>query len=267
MNLDLDNITVKVACRVDNTCQATPNFRFTEVRLSEDFEGLDPIDPTALVPSGNLAPAPPDTETDWVFFGAVYDSTGTLKFPYGPFAAPNATASPSDTFISAVVTGEGGAEQGVNQLSIFSDYNCCFPDDGHVNGTDLVEISVFREFTIGCDVPLPDIFDPESCPAPNDDIGSIYSFSFDAKRGNIAGDTTALAFIATIDPNAGFNRTNFVTLDTTDLPDSWLRYTIEFPIADPELEGQLIQFGFQNTAGDFESSSNYYDNVVVVRSR
>ena len=36
--------------------------------------------------------------------------------------------------------------------------------------------------------------------------------------------------------------------------------------SDPALEGQILQFGFQNVAKNFESSGSFYDNVEVVLS-
>jgi hypothetical protein len=97
-----------------------------------------------------------------------------------------------------------------------------------------------------------------------EDIGKTLTFSFDAKRGNIEGATTALAYIQTLDPTAGFNRTNFVTIDMTNLSaDSWNRYEISLDLTDPLLVGQTLQFGFQNTASNFEGSGNFYDNILV----
>lgn len=174
-----------------------------ELILEEDFEGLDSTSATAL------------GDTGWLRFLVVFDGTVSppgFRFQDGPSAAPNATVSPDDTFISAVVTGEGGAEQGAQQLSVFSDYNCCDldqpPDDqiGHGNGVDLVEISVFQE---------PYNFDNR---IPADLVGTTLTFSFDAKRGNIEGATTAFAFIKTLDPDDGFNTTNDVREEMTDLP-------------------------------------------------
>lgn len=127
---------------------------------SQDFESLDMSDPVALENDG------------WVFFGNVFDSTGEPppKITYGPFGAPNAAVDPATIFISAIVSGEGGGEQGNQQLSIFNDYNCCTDsgDDGHFNGTDRVEMNVFRERTITAA-----------------DVGNTIVFSFDGKRGNI----------------------------------------------------------------------------------
>jgi hypothetical protein len=127
-----------------------------------------------------LVPAPQEQPTSlaedgWLVFGNVFDGTvdpPTLKFPYGPFAAPNGGAA-----FSAVVAGEGGSTQGEQQLSIYNDYNCCDLEtanpQGHGNDTDLVESNVFQElFTL-------------ASPIPADAVGKTLTFSFDAKRGNI----------------------------------------------------------------------------------
>jgi hypothetical protein len=213
----------------------------TPAFYEQDFESLDDMSATALSDDG------------WQFFGNVFDGSDNFKFPYGPFGAPNATVSPQDTFISAVVSGEGDTPQGAQQLSVFNDYNCCDlappPDDdqGHGNGTDKVEINVFQEFTIGAD-----------------DIGKTLTFTFDAKRGNIEGATTAQAFIKTLDPNAGFNQTNFVPVEMTGIPVTWGGFMASLDLTDPLLEGQILQFGFVSTASDFEGSGIFYDNLRVV---
>jgi hypothetical protein len=80
--------------------------------------------------------------------------------------------------------------------------------------------------------------------------------------GSPACDSTANAFIKTIDPASNFNLTNFVEKDATDIPDSWNRYSIELLI-DAGLVDQLLQIGFSATAGNFESSGVFYDNLIV----
>ncbi|NNF67987.1 MAG: hypothetical protein HKM98_10805, partial [Gammaproteobacteria bacterium] len=91
-------------------------------------------------------------------------------------------------------------------------------------------------------------------------VGNTYTFSFDAKLGNLSGATTALAFIQTLDPEANFAQTNLLTQDTTTTPATWSTYQLSFTI-DAGLVGQLIQFGFSNTATSFEGSGVFYDNV------
>ena len=203
---------------------------------TQDFESLDQASPTALSDDG------------WLVFGQVFDGSGAFKFGYGPFPAPNGTPG-----FSSIVAGEGGPNQGAQQLVVYNDYNCCSPDQGHFNGTDRVASSVFQQpFTA-------------ANPISADDVGETLVFSFDAKRGNIndpTGSSTALAFIQTLDP--GFTQTNFVQIDMTNLPaGTWDRYSISLTI-DAGLVGQYLEFGFLSTASNFEPSGVFYDNVLVV---
>lgn len=218
----------------------------TPAFYEQNFESLDETSATALEDDG------------WVFFANVFDdsASATPKFNYGPFAAPNATTDPSTVFISAVASGEGDVPQGAQQLSVFNDYNCCSlgtaTPEGHgdPDGDDRVEINVFQE-------PF-----SQATPISADEVGKTLTFAFDAKRGNIEGATTAFAFIKTIDPNSGFSQTNFITVEMTGIPITWARYSVELVI-DAGLEGQILQFGFVNTASDFEGSGIFYDNLRV----
>jgi exo-beta-1,3-glucanase (GH17 family) len=213
------------AC-VNNVCELT-----LVCEYEQDFEALDPAASDALQSDG------------WLYFGNVFDGTGAFKFGFGPFPAPTTTGQ-----ISAIATGEGGPDQGANQLLVFSNYDCCGPgttNEGHFNGTDLVETIVFQEIN----------------PILAIDIGRTFTFEFDAKRGNIGGATTAQAFIRTLDPNAGFATTNNVVLDTTSIPASWATYSITLDLSDPALVGQILQFGFSTVASNFEGAGNFYDNI------
>lgn len=195
--------------------------------VSEDFEALDINSPTSLGDAG------------WVVYGNVFDPSGVYLYGYGTFPAPNNSGG-----FSALVSGEGGSEQGIQQLSVFSDYNN-YDDLGH-GGGNLIESNVFQEQLIG-----------------SADVGSVWTFSFDAKAGNIqdgSNSSTAMAFIKTIDPANGYSLTNLVFVDTTNLMSTWNSFEIQLFI-DAGLEGQLLQFGFANTATNFESSGVFYDNV------
>ena len=86
-------------------------------------------------------------------------------------------------------------------------------------------------------------------------------FSFDAKLGNIEGASTAIGFIKTLDPAAGFTLTNFITVDMTSIPDTWNRYEVTLDLTG--LEGQILQVGFSNTASNYEGSGIFYDNVLA----
>ena len=188
-------------------CTATEGEPPVVCDYEQDFEALDPGASEALQSDG------------WLYFGNVFDGTGAFKFGFGPFPAPTTTGQ-----ISAIATGEGGPAQGNNQLVVFSNYDCCGPgtaNEGHFNGTDLVETIVFQEIN----------------PILASDIGRTFTFEFDAKRGNIGGATTAQAFIRTLDPNAGFATTNNVVHDTTNLPANWATYSISLDLSDPALVG------------------------------
>ena len=212
---------------------------------TQDFESLDQTSPTALSDDG------------WLIFGQVADAGGDLKFGYGPFPAPNAAVDPSTIFFSGIVTGEGGPDQGAQQLVVVNDYNCCFTtNEGRFNGTDLVTSIVYQEpFTL---------VDPISA----DDVGKTVTFRFQAKADTgpfgLQPPTTALAYIQTLDPNDNFNRTSSVQIDMTNIPDTWATYSISLGPIDAGLVGQVLQFGFQSTASNFTPSAVLYDNIRVV---
>ncbi len=189
----------------------------------QNFEGLVKSDTGALAAAG------------WLVFGNVSSPIGTYLYGYGPFPAPNDGAA-----FCAIDSAQGGLSQGAHQLSVYSDYNNVAE---HTAG-NLVEANVFREWTVG---------------AAN--VGSTWTFEFDAKRGLLAGATTAIAFIKTLDPGAGYALTNFLTLDMTTISTTWERYSISIVI-DAGLAGQILQIGFANTATNFEPSGVFYDNIL-----
>jgi hypothetical protein len=190
---------------------------------TQNFENLVQSDPSALTVDG------------WVVYGNVFSPDhSAYLYGYGTYPAPNTGAA-----FCAIDQGQGGPEQGAQQLSVFSDYE----NADHANG-DQIESNVFHEQTI----------------APSD-VGTNWAFQFDAKLGNLVSPSTALAFIKTIDPNNSYATTNFVTVDMTSLPTTWGTFTLTLPI-DAGLTGQLLQFGFSNTATLYASSGVFYDNIV-----
>jgi hypothetical protein len=190
---------------------------------SQDFEGME------LATAGSTALS----DDGWLVFGNVYAPGGGYLYGYGPFPAPNDGAA-----FCAVVTGQGGVPQGDRQLSVFSDYN----NGDHGNG-NLIESNVFQEQTVGAA-----------------DVGSTWTFEFDAKLGNLVSPSTAAAFIKTLDPGAGYALTNFVTADMTTIPTTWDTYSVSLAI-DATLPGQIFQFGFLNVATNYDGSGVFYDNV------
>ena len=193
------------------------------VPYSQDFELLFQPGATALADDG------------WLVYGNVSDPLGNYLYGYGPFPAPN------DGFAFCQIDmNQGGIEQGFQQLVVFSDYN----NADHANG-NVVESNVYHEQTITAA-----------------DVGKTWKFQFDAKLGNLAGASTAKAFIKTLNPAAGYAMTNYIPADMTAIPATWGTYSISLTI-DASLVGQLFQFGFLNTATLFESSGVFYDNIFV----
>ena len=205
---------VALACLAPLTGQALTAYY-------QDFEGLVLEDPAALGNDG------------WWVFGNVFTPEGDYMYGYGPFPAPNHSIA-----FCALVVGQGGPDQGAQQLVVFSDYE----NGDHANG-NIIESNVFQEQTVGAE-----------------DVGETWIFSYDATLGNIEGASTAAGFIKTLDPANGWALTNFLTADMTSIPVSWQYYAVEI-IIDESLVGQILQFGFLNTATHYEGSGIYYDNV------
>ena len=191
---------------------------------NQDFEALNQADPGALTADG------------WLVFGNVFDKALNYVGGYGPFGAPNNPGAPAFCLIA---DSQGGAPQGAQQLVVFTDYN----NGDHANPDRLIESNVFREWTVG-----------------QGDVGCKWIFTFDAKKGDLGGASTALAFIKTLDPNNNFALTNFVTEDMTNTPGTWQTYSICLTI-DAGLVGQSIQIGFLNNACQYEPSGIFYDNI------
>jgi hypothetical protein len=190
------------------------------IPYSQDFEGLVQSDPDALASDG------------WQVFGNRFNLDGSYVDGYGPFPAPNGGPG-----FCAIAAGEGGSAQGAQQLVVYSDYN----NPNQVGF--IIEANVFQEQGIEAG-----------------DVGATVVFSFDAKLGDLAGNSEAYAFIKTIDPNPPYPTTNFITVDTTAIPNTWGTYSIELPI-DAGLVGQILQFGFAARATDYEPSGVFYDNI------
>ena len=209
---------------VNNVCEAAG----VACDYEQDFELLTPGDPPQPVPNSLSGDG-------WLVGANVFQSDGTT-FIYDYFAFPAPNGGPA---FSAVAVAEGGPDQGAQQLSIYSDYN----NGDHALGR-IIEALVFRERTI-----------------ISSDVGTTLEFTFDAKSGNIEGATTALAFIKTLDPGAGFATTNFITQDTTNLSATWATFTLSLSV-DASLVGQTLQYGFQSRASNFEGSGVFYDNLT-----
>jgi len=193
---------------------------FAQTPYTQDFEALAPVD-------GSLA------ADGWLVYGNVSDAGGGYLYGYGPFVAPNNIGNWCD-----IATGQGGVDQGDQQLSMYNDYN----NTDHALGY-LIESNLFQEQVLPVGA------------------SGIWAFQFDAKMGDLTGASTAHAFIKTLDPGAGYELTNYIQYDTTSLPETWGTYTIYLDVTG--LDSQLFQIGFATVATNYEPSGVFYDNVFL----
>ncbi|MFQ6539261.1 MULTISPECIES: PEP-CTERM sorting domain-containing protein [Aphanothece] len=207
---------------------STSAFAFIN-NYTQDFEGLDRTSSTALGGDG------------WRVFGNVFNPDGSYFGGYGVFPAPNGGPG-----FSAIVTGEGGATQGQNQLSIYNDYN----NPEHTNGSGrTIESNVFQERTIAAG-----------------DLGRTFNFTFDYKASSTngpSGVSTAQAFFKVLNPNNNFALVSFPTFVTTNASTSWSTGSLSITI-DNAWTGHIFQFGFMNTAVNLSNTTVFYDNISMV---
>ncbi len=199
-----------------------PASGFALMTYSQSFEGLDQANTAALADDG------------WLVYGNIFGLDWSWWYGHGPWPAPN----DGGAAFCAIATGEGGGAQGAQQLSVYSDYN----NENHPSAW--IESLVFQEQLIGVG-----------------DVGETWTFVFDAKLGNLGGSSMAAGFIKTIDPGDGWSTSNFIDVEMTSIPTSWGTYSVSILI-DAGLEGQILQFGFQNFATNYEPSGVFYDNIA-----
>ena len=197
---------------------AIPVVGLAQTPYAQDFEALAPVD-------GSLA------GDGWLNYGNVFTPAGGYIYGYGPFPAVNNIGNWQD-----IVTGQGGLEQGAQQIVVYSDYG-----NGNHGVGNIVESNLYKEWVV-----------------PGGASGT-WVFTFDAKMGNLGGSSTALAFIKTLDPNAGWAMTNFITADMTFTPVTWTGYMLSIDVAG--LDGQIFQIGFSSKATNYEPCGIFYDNV------
>lgn len=213
----------------DNLSFSSPGSRPPSLeRFSEDFESSSGTDPGAL------------QSREWSVFAEVADSSGVPLYAYGPFPAPNGGAS-----FSSIASDGQSAAQGERSLAVFSDY----ANGDHGNGF-FVSGLVYQERMIH-----------------GLDVGRTMRLSFDYLEDplgtNPGAQSTAEAFLAVIDranPFAGLiTRVDFdTTLASTS---SWASGAVELTIQ-PSWAGQLLRFGFESTATNYEDSTRLYDNLA-----
>ena len=194
---------------------------------SQDFEALDIADPGAL------------TNDNWLVFANVFDPTGGYLYGYGVFGAPNGGAG-----FSGIATGSGGADQGAQYLNAYSDYN----NGDHANG-NTINALLFQEREIN---PV--------------DVGKTFSFEFDYLKNpqvtNGDGATTTNAFIKILRrSDFSFATIQLESLDTTGASTTtWESGRLEITI-DSTWVGELMQFGYESFATNYDDSGRFYDNI------
>lgn len=193
-----------------------------QLDVSEDFESY------TLHPGGDVGNIG-DIGGGWLGFVNVWgDYPGcntTYLYGYGVFPAPN-----SDAAISGIVTGSDG-----QALNMFSDYL----NGDHANG-NCIETNVFQETTFS-----------------GADAGT-YEFTFDAEAPAALGSgVNAYGFVKVLDPNAGFAAVLFQTVETATGGSKTISVDL-----DASFDGMILQWGFANTASNYESSGRIYDNLA-----
>jgi PEP-CTERM motif len=194
---------------------------------SQDFDSLA-LPPPFPGSNGALS------DDGWLAFANVFTAGGVYLGGYG-LPAPNSLAAWS-------AVGSGGSETPDNQnMGVYSDYT---NNIAHGSG-QLVEANVYQQRTVGAA-----------------DIGTTWTFRFDAKLFNLAAPSTAQAFIRTLDPDNDFQTTASVSVPmTTTSATSWITYSLPFTIT--ASAGQILQFGFSSTATNYNLSGIVYDNISL----
>ncbi len=129
-------------------------------------------------------------------------------------------------------------DQSNQQLRVLSNYGSDY------QGSNYVDALTLQRQTIGAD-----------------DLGTTWTFSFDAKQGDITGTSSASAWIRTID---GSTTLGEARLDTTSLGLglNWESKALSLYI-DPSWDEKTLEFGFNSAATGYTMSGVYYDNLSL----
>ncbi len=193
---------------------------------TQNFETLNASDPNALSNDG------------WSAYANVFNPAGTAFLNGYGYPAPN-----GNTAFSGIAIGWGGPRQGNQQLSVYSDYS----NNTAQKAGDQIQSLVYQTQTIGAA-----------------DVGTTWTFTFDAAQDpppyTLVSPSTADAFILILDPANNYALTDMVTVDMTHISDSWSTYSVSLQLPAGSA-GQLLEFGFENTATNYDSSGIVYDNL------
>ncbi len=227
---ELEDIGLESYLATDDVFVISPLFRSTgpDIDYSSDFECNDP---NSEVLGEN-----------WVSYVNIFESDATTYV--GGYAVDG--GAPNGGNISALTKGEGGPDQGARQLNVFSNYDSEFNGRLQHDQGQFVEVNVYQEYRLGAEA------------------AGTYIFTFDAKlpgEGALTPDSQAIAFAKVLDPNNDYQPTEPpVTTDTSTLTSTWETRSIEITLTS-EMSGMLLQFGFANTATNYNPTGIIYDNV------
>ncbi len=194
-----------------------PSASFAQTLYTQDFETMDPVD-------GSMA------ADGWNVYMNVFDDLGGFQGGWG-YPAPNNVGNIDD-----IVTGEGGPDQGVQQLVMYSDYSA----EQHGWADWLIETNLYKEWPVTAGQ-------------------GMWYFAFDVKMGNLEAPSEAFAFIKVLDPNNGWITTQMITADMTNASTLWSRQGLEVDLSGSE--GQIVQIGFMSTASNYSACGVFYDNI------
>lgn len=163
----------------------------------------------------------------WLLFANVftdYPGCSTYLYDYGGvYPAPNGP------FISNIVEGSTG-----RALNKFSDYN-----NGDHGGGLCIETNVFQERTL-----------------LSTDLGD-YAFTFDTEvPGALGTGVNTFGFVKLLDPNNDYNLDLYIKVSTVTAGAKFINVTL-----DETAEGKILQWGFTDTASNYQDSGRWYDNV------
>ena len=217
----------------DNISWSSPNSNPPGLSpFAQDFEALDAMNAAAL------------SDDRWLVYANVFDTLGGYLYGYGA-VAPN-----GGNGFSVIETGSQGPGQGQQYVNVFNDYN----NQDHANGFR-IDALVYQEQEIG-----------------QGDVGKTYKMNFDFLKNptvtNGDGATTTSAFIKILQQsNLSFATLAIDAFDTTGASTTvWGSNSVEVTI-DPSWVGEIIQFGFESNATNFDDSGRFYDNVVFAEAQ
>jgi hypothetical protein len=223
-HINFSKNTLLTALTVASVMTYAPLGNAALTSYSENFESLTATSSTALSDAGFYIYS--NTYTD-------QDLTNLVSSD-GPLPARNDYRA-----FAQVVTGEGDTAQGTQQLRSLSNYLSIDQNSLYVDALTLQQQTISTA-----------------------DLGTTWSFSFDAKQGDITGTSSAFAWIRAIDGGITLGEE---MLDTTSLGFDWGRYAISLYI-DPSWDGKTLQFGVKSAATAYTASGVYYDNLNLAEA-